>query len=90
MSWRVMIELLPWLAAGVILGAAYMHLIARSVAAIETPAAYPFAAVWLILRIGLAGAVLALAAMQGVGPTLAVLAGFLLARTVAIRRVLGD
>jgi hypothetical protein len=78
---------LPWLLGGIVLGAVYMHLIARSVAAIEPPASNRAAAGWLVLRMGLSVVVLALAAMQGAGPLLAVLAGFLLSRTVAIRRV---
>jgi hypothetical protein len=81
-----LIGLVPWLFAGAALGAVYMHLIARTVAAIEPPAAYGAAAAWLILRVGLAATVLALAAQQGAGAVLAALLGFMLARTAAIRR----
>ena len=90
MTWPAMIGLAAWLLGGIALGAVYMRLIARSVAAIGSAAAYRAAAGWLVLRLGLAAAVLALAAMQGAGPLLAALAGFLIARTVAIRAQTGD
>ena len=90
MTTDLLVKLAPWLLGGGALGAVYMHLIARTVAAIEPPASNRAAAVWLLLRLGLAAAVLAIAAMQGAGPLLAVLAGFLVSRSVAIRRARGD
>ena len=89
MTWTTLTSLAPWLLAGLALGGVYMVLLARSVAAIAGPAAVGAAAAWLILRFGLAAIVLALAAMQGAGPLLAALVGFLIARTIAIRRVKG-
>jgi F1F0 ATPase subunit 2 len=86
MTTETLMQLAPWLLAGIALGAVHMHLITRTVAAIEPPAANRAAVVWLLLRFGVAAAVLALAAMRGAGPLLTVLAGFLLSRTVAIRR----
>ncbi|PWJ20251.1 ATP synthase subunit I [Jannaschia seohaensis] len=84
-----LLALVPWLLGGIALGAVYMHLISRTVAAIARPVSNRAAAGWLLLRFGLAAAVLALGAMQGAGPLLAALAGFLLSRTVAIRRAVG-
>jgi hypothetical protein len=87
MTTDLLVSLVPWLLAGVALGAVYMYLIARTVAAIGPPASNRVAALWLLVRFALAASVLALAAMQGAGPLLAVLLGFLLARSVATRRV---
>lgn len=89
MTTQTIVTLAPWLLGGIVLGAVYMHLIARSVAAIGPAGSNRSAALWLLLRFAIAAIVLALAAMKGAGPLLAVLAGFLLSRTVAIRRVRG-
>jgi hypothetical protein len=89
MTTDLLVSLAPWLFGGVALGAVYMHLIARTVAVIEGPGSSRAAAGWLLLRFTMAAAIFALAAIQGAGPLLAVLAGFLLSRTVAIRRVRG-
>lgn len=78
--------LIAWLGLGAVFGAAYLWLIARTVATIHPPGTARAALGWLALRLVLAAGVLALAAMQGALPLLAVLAGFLIARTVAIRR----
>ena len=86
MTMEALAQFAPWLVGGVALGAVYMHLIARSVAVIGPSAPARGAIALFILRFALAASVLTLAAMQGAGPLLAVLAGFLLARTVAIRR----
>jgi len=82
--------LLGWLATGAALGAAYLYLVARTVAAIRPPAAKGAAAGFFVLRLGLAAGVLTLAALQGALPLLLCIAGFLAARTVAIRRMAGD
>lgn len=73
-----------WGLAGLALGAAYLWLVARSVAALVAPGAKS-AAGYLALRIGLAAGVFWMAALQGAGPLLAVLAGFLVARTLTLR-----
>ncbi|MCU4651466.1 hypothetical protein N8I71_01360 [Roseibacterium sp. SDUM158016] len=78
--------LAPWLLGGMVLGAVYMHLIARTVAALDPSASNRGAIAWVLLRFSMAAAVLSLAAIQGAGPLLAVLAGFLLSRSIAIRR----
>ncbi len=78
--------LIAWLAVGTVFGAAYLWLIARTVAAIQPPGTARAALGWLALRLVLAAGVLTLSAMQGALPLLAVLGGFLVARTVAIRR----
>jgi hypothetical protein len=86
MTHQVFTTLGLWLVGGIALGALYMHLIARSVAAIGAPSGYRVAVGWLLVRFAAAAALLVVAALQGAGPVLAVLAGFLLARTFAIRR----
>lgn len=78
--------LLPWLAAGVALGACYLYLIGRSVAAIGADAGWPAIVLPAALRLALAAAALVFAARHGALPLGAMLCGFLLARTAAIRR----
>jgi len=80
-------QALAWLAAGAAMGAAFLYLVARSVAAIRRPGARGAAAGFLVLRMALAVAVFTLAARQGALPLVSALAGFLVARTVAIRRM---
>ncbi|EPX84957.1 ATP synthase subunit I [Salipiger mucosus] len=81
-----LLELAAWLAAGIVLGGVYLRLVARSVAAITAPGPSARAVLWLVLRMVLAVLLLWAAATQGAGPLLAVLLGFLLARSLAIRR----
>ena len=75
-----------WLAAGVALGAVYLWLVARTVAAITGAGRKTDAAAWLVLRMALAAGAFWAAATQGAPAVLAMLLGFLVARTVAIRR----
>lgn len=79
-------ELAFWLAAGVALGAVYLWLVARTVAAITGEGRKTGAAAWLVLRMALAAGAFWAAATQGALPVLVMLLGFLIARTVAIRR----
>ncbi len=87
MSAGYLLQATGWLFAGAALGGVYLYLIARSLAAIHAASAWYAAALYLALRIGLAVAAFALAAMSGAAALLLMLAGFLLARTVVIRRV---
>lgn len=80
------ISLLAWLGTGAALGAVYLWLIARTVAAIQPPGDARAAVMWLLLRVGLAAGTLVLAAMQGAAPLLAVLAGFMGVRSLVLRR----
>ena len=75
-----------WLAAGVALGTAYLWLLSRTVAALAGPGPKAPAAVWLVLRVALAAGAFWAAATQGAVPLLLMLPGFMIARTVAIRR----
>lgn len=78
---------LPWLASGLVLGAVYFFLLARSAAAIGDAGNWRSAARFLVLRVALAVAVFAMAAMQGAPALLFALTGFLVARAIAISRV---
>lgn len=75
-----------WLAAGIALGAIYLWLVGRTVAAITGSGRKTIAAAWLVLRMALAAGAFWAAATQGALAVLAMLLGFLIARTVAIRR----
>ena len=75
-----------WLAAGIALGAVYLWLVARTVAAITGSGGKAPAALWLVLRMALAAGAFWAAATEGALPLLVMLLGFLIARTVAIRR----
>ena len=75
-----------WLAAGIALGAVYLWLVARTVAALTGSGGKAPAASWLVLRMALAVGSFWAAATEGALPVLAMLLGFLIARTVAIRR----
>lgn len=77
---------LLWFGAGALLGTAYLYLIGRSVAAVSDGAAWRVA-VPLALRIALAAGAFVFAARHGALPLLLMLGGFLVARTVALRRV---
>jgi hypothetical protein len=82
-------ETVAWLVAGAALGAVYLFLIGRTIAAMAPPAARVSAAAWLVLRLALAACLFWLAAQRGAAPLVLLLAGFLLARTVALRRIGG-
>ncbi|MEX5578857.1 ATP synthase subunit I [Pseudophaeobacter sp. A-200-2] len=84
------LNLLPWLLAGLVLGAVYFVLLGRTVAAIEADAGWRRAAVFVGLRLVLATGAFALAAMQGTAPLVLTLLGFIAARMIAIRRVKGQ
>lgn len=80
------IDILPWLAAGGALGAVYLFLIGRSVAAVGDTANWWSFALPLFLRVILAAAGFWFAARHGALPLISMLGGFLVARGVALRR----
>lgn len=80
------LELAGWAMGGIALGGIYLHLIARSVAAMAPPVDVGPALAWLVLRIGLAGFVMGIAATNGAASLIATLAGFLAIRTVVLAR----
>lgn len=79
--------LAPWLIGGIALGAVYLLLLRHSVRALRAGGGN--VAVWgaLALRLGLAVVLFVLAAQQGTGQLLLALAGFILARTVLMKRI---
>jgi F1F0 ATPase subunit 2 len=79
-------EALGWILAGAALGAVYLYLVGRTVAALASPAARKAAVGYLVLRFALAVAAFWLAAQSGAAPLLMMFAGFLLARTALLRR----
>jgi F1F0 ATPase subunit 2 len=79
-------EVVAWIGAGTALGTVYLWLIRRTVAAIGPPAAKTAATAYLVLRLVLAMGAFWMAASHGALPLLMMLVGFLVARTVAIRR----
>lgn len=79
-------ELVFWLAGGIALGAVYLGLVARSVAALAQSHRISAGAIYLLLRMALAAGAFWAAATRGALPLLVMLAGFLIARTIAIRR----
>lgn len=86
MSAPQLAEIALWLAVGAAFGAAYLWLVGRSVAAL-TGAGARMALLYLGLRVALAAAVLWFAANQGAASLIALLLGFLLARTIILRKV---
>jgi len=76
-----------WFAAGVAIGAIYLFLIGRSVEAIMEGGRWHSAALPLLLRIALAVAVFGMGAYQGALPVLSILAGFIAARSIGLRRI---
>ncbi len=78
---------LTWFSAGLALGALYLFLIGRTVEAITGYVGWRTAALPLVLRISLAVAAFAFASRQGALPVLAMLSGFLVARSLGLRRV---
>jgi hypothetical protein len=76
---------LLWVAAGAALGTVYFALVGRSVAALMDGGARG-AALWLGLRLALAAGAFWVAATQGALPAVAMLGGFLAARSVVIAR----
>ena len=90
MTFSLILDGLPWLLAGALIGTVYFFLLGRSVAAIGDQADWRKAVGYLVLRMGFAVCGFAVAAMQGAAPLLFTLVGLLLARMVAIRRVKGS
>ncbi|MDK3019949.1 N-ATPase subunit AtpR [Pseudodonghicola flavimaris] len=78
-----------WLGAGLALGAFYFWMLGRSVAAFGQAEGRRRAIGYVVLRLAVAAGVMTLAALQGTGPLLLTLLGFIVARTVAIRRAKG-
>ena len=74
-----------WLGLGAALGAAYLFMISRTVAAIHSPGGRSAAWVHFALRVLLAAGVLTLAARAGALPLLACLGGFLAVKSVVLR-----
>jgi F1F0 ATPase subunit 2 len=81
------LQSLIWLLAGVGLGAIHMYLIGRTVAAVQSNGASRATIIPIMARLLIVTCVLILAARQGAMPLLMVLAGFLVARSITIRRV---
>jgi len=79
-------EFAGWLVAGVAFGCLYLWLVSRTVKAITAPVGRTSAILYFALRLALAAGVLWLAALQGAQALLPMLLGFLLARTIIIRR----
>ncbi len=81
------LSLAVWLIAGIALGAVHLLLLRHSVRALRAGGGK--VAVWgaLALRLGLAVVLFVQAAQQGTGPLLLALAGFILARTVLMKRI---
>lgn len=75
-----------WLLAGGVLGAVYLFLVGRSVAAVGGAANWRAFALPLLLRVILAAAGFWFAARHGALPLVSMLGGFLVARGVALRR----
>jgi len=82
-------QIVIWLAAGGALGLFYFWLLGRSVAAFGQAEGRRRAVLFIVLRLAVAVAVLTAAALQGTGPLLLALAGFVVVRTAAIWRVKG-
>lgn len=89
MTAQPFIEAIGWIIAGLALGAVYLWLIGRTVEAILPRSIKPSAYAYVILRLALAGAALWFAASHGALPLLLMLLGFLVARTIVIRRLGG-
>jgi hypothetical protein len=79
-------ELAFWLAAGIALGVVYLWLVGRTVAAIMGSGRKTTAAAFLVLRMALAAGAFWGAATEGALAVLMMLLGFLVTRTVAVRR----
>lgn len=75
-----------WLIAGLALGAWYFLLLGRMVATFQVGADWRNAVGYLALRLLIAATGFVFAAKQGALALLCALAGFLLARAIAIRR----
>ena len=80
------VEAIAWLASGAAFGGVYLWLIARTVKAITRPDSRMSAVLYFALRFALAAALLWLAASHGAHALLLTLLGFLLARSIIIRR----
>lgn len=82
--------LISWIVAGAVLGVVYLFLIGRTVAALRPPFGRSAAWGYFVLRIAVAAGVLTLAARAGALPLLSCLAGFLVARSLMLRRLSGS
>lgn len=80
------LEMVAWTLAGGVLGAVYLYLIGRSVAALTAGAGGATIALAVLARLGLAAAAFWLAATQGALQLGVMLAGFTLVRIVVLRR----
>ena len=78
-------EIVLWLILGSLLGAVYFQLMRLTIEAIGRSSAWLPAAGYFILRLGLAGGILAFSAKHGAIPLLLTLCGFLIARSVVTR-----
>ncbi len=74
---------------GAVLGAAWLHLIARSAAALASGGSPARAALLALLRLALVAVAFWIAALQGALPLVLALAGFAAARLLLLRRI-GD
>lgn len=82
-------QILLWLVVGGALGLFYFWSLGRSVAAFGQADGRGRAIGFIVLRLSVAVAVMTVAALQGTAPLLLTLAGFVIARTIAIRRAKG-
>lgn len=83
------VSALTWFSGGLALGAAYLFCIALSVRAISKGDGWRAAVLPLVLRILLATAAFLTASRFGAVPVLLMLAGFLSARSIGLRRFAG-
>ena len=84
MTMADLLPLMGWALAGAALGALYLALLARTVAAVTAGGGGAGAAGFLLMRVVLAVLAFWAAAAQGALPLLATLGGFLAARAVAV------
>ena len=87
MSGLVPLPILAGLAAGLALGLVWLLLLRRSVRLVAGGGSLPLTLGLFVLRLALAASVLWVAAQAGAAPLLAVLAGFVIARTLMQRRL---
>ncbi|WP_137702318.1 ATP synthase subunit I [Marimonas lutisalis] len=78
---------IPWFVCGLALGGVYLFLIHLSVQAIMRETGWIAAFGPLALRVGLAGVAFYFAAQSGALSVIVMLAGFLLMRSMAVRKM---
>lgn len=86
MTDMTLLAALGWAVAGAGLGAVYLALIGRSVAAVASDRPASGAVLWFALRLALAAGAFWVAAQSGAVALLSAMAGFLVARSVVLAR----